>query len=74
MKPGVSRLVISDCVLPESDVELEGAWLDVLMMNVSGMERTLPQWEQLLDEAGLKLHKTYQVSGTTDAAIEAYLK
>jgi hypothetical protein len=74
MKPGVSRLVISDSILPESNVDIEGAWMDIMMMAVSGGERTRSQWEKMLDEAGFKLHRTYQADGTTYAAIEAYLK
>jgi hypothetical protein len=48
--------------------------MDLTMMVISGMERTQSQWEKILDEAGLKLHKTYTAAGTNDAAIEAYLK
>jgi hypothetical protein len=74
MKSGTSRLVISESILPESNVDLESAWLDITMMGVSGSERTQPQWERILDESGFKLHKTYQAPGTCFAAIEAYLK
>lgn len=74
MKPGIPRLVISESVLPESNVDLESAWADIIMLGVSGTERTLPQWERILDESGFKMYKTYQAAGTTDAAIEAYLK
>jgi hypothetical protein len=55
-------------------VDLESAWLDITMMGVSGSERTQPQWERILDEAGFKIHKIYQEPGTCFAAIEAYLK
>ena len=48
--------------------------MDIMMMAVSGGERTRSQWEKMLDEAGFKLHRTYQADGTTYAAIEAYLK
>ncbi|KAH8819160.1 S-adenosyl-L-methionine-dependent methyltransferase [Xylogone sp. PMI_703] len=72
--PTVSRLVISDSVLPESNVDLESAWLDVTMMAISGSERTQTQWERILDESGFKLHKVYQAPGSKFAAIEAYLK
>ena len=74
MKPGASRLVISDSILPETNVDIESTWMDIIMMAVGGSERTQTQWEKMLDEAGFKLHQTYQAPGTHYAAIEAYLK
>jgi hypothetical protein len=74
MKPGTSRLLISESVLPEYDVDLESAWLDAVMMAISGAERTESQWQKILDESGFKLHNIYRAPGTNFAAIEAYLK
>lgn len=74
MKPGTSRLVISESILPDSKVDIESGWLDITMMAVSGAERTEPQWVKILEESGFKLHKTYQAPGTNFAAIEGYLK
>ncbi|RFU31747.1 hypothetical protein B7463_g4589, partial [Scytalidium lignicola] len=74
MEPGISRLLISDSVLPESDVDLESGWLDITMMALSGSERTESQWQKILDQSGFKLHKIYKAPGTNFAAIEAYLK
>ena len=71
IKPGISRLLISESVLPETGVDVESGWMDVTMMTVSGAERTEPQWEKILDESGFKLHKTYHAPGTNFAAIEA---
>jgi hypothetical protein len=60
MKPGVSRLVISESILPETNVDMEIVWLDIIVMTVSGSERTQTQWEKIRDEAGFKLHRTYR--------------
>jgi hypothetical protein len=74
MKAGTSRLLISESVLPEYGVDLESAWLDTVMMAISGAERTESQWQKILDGSGFKLHKIYRAPGTNFAAIEAYLK
>jgi len=44
------------------------------MMTLSGTERTLKQWETLLDSAGLRLVKTWGEKGTTHGVLETELK
>lgn len=74
MEPNVSRLLISEIVLPETNADVEAGWMDLTMITMSGCERTEPQWANLLDLSGLKLHKTYHVPGTNYGVVEAYLK
>jgi len=74
MEPNVSRLLISEIVLPEVDADVEAGWMDLTMISISGWERTESHWARLLDQAGLKLHKTYHAPGTNYGAVEAYLK
>jgi hypothetical protein len=74
MKPGSSRLLISESIVPEVGADIESAWLDVTMMTISGAERTERHWVEILDAAGYRLNKTYRAPGTNYAAIEAYLK
>jgi hypothetical protein len=74
MTPGVSRLLISEIVLPDTGADVESGWMDMTMMSVSGAERTKAHWSRLLEESGFQLKKTYHAPGTNYGAIEAYLK
>lgn len=74
MKPNVSRLVISEIVLPDTKADVLSGWMDLTMMTVSGLERTEAHWTRLLDHSGLQLKKTYHAPGTDYGALEAYLK
>ncbi|PMD32529.1 o-methyltransferas-like protein [Hyaloscypha variabilis F] len=69
-----SRLLIAECVLPEQRVNVDASWLDLIMMTFGGRERTEEQWRQIVDAAGLRLEKTYSMSGTHYGVVEAYLK
>jgi hypothetical protein len=69
-----SRLLIAEIVLPTTEVDVEGAWMDLTMMTFTGRERTEEQWVELLTAAGLKLEKTYDLAGTHYGVVEAYLK
>ncbi|OJJ46002.1 hypothetical protein ASPZODRAFT_142639 [Penicilliopsis zonata CBS 506.65] len=68
------RVVIADDILPEQGADAEGAWMDLIMMTLTGTERTEKQWRELLDEAGWKLTRTFVGPGTNYAAVEAVLK
>lgn len=74
MKPGVSRLLISEIVLPETGADVEAGWMDLTMITCSGCERTESQWKNLLDQSGLQLEKVYHALGTNYASVEARLK
>jgi hypothetical protein len=74
MVPGVSRLLISEFVLPLQGPDPEAGWYDVTMMCAGGMERTEKQWVELLDASGFKLGKVWQVPGSNNGVVEAYLK
>lgn len=73
MTKGVSRLLIAECIIPETGVDVEAAWMDLTMMCFTGRERTKAQWEALLQGAGLRLVKTYQITGTLYGVVEAEL-
>ena len=74
MVPGVSRLLISEFVLPLQGPDPEAGWYDSAMMCAGGMERTEKQWLELLDASGFKLGKVWQVPGSNNGVVEAYLK
>ncbi|KAI1346150.1 putative O-methyltransferase [Xylaria sp. FL0043] len=58
MKPGYSRLLLHEMIMPEEGASPFHAVLDLAMMAFnSGMERTERQWEELTKIAGLKVVK-----------------
>ena len=55
MQPG-SRLIIVDCVVPESDAPHFAKTFDLNMMVMTGgKERTASEFEKLVSDAGFKL-------------------
>jgi hypothetical protein len=74
MDPSISRLLISEIVLPTTGADTEAGWMDLTMMTVGGMERTEREWAQLLDNCGFKLSKVYRAPGTNYGVLEAQLK
>ena len=63
MEPGVSRLLISEIVMPRGPVDIQTAWSDINMLTFSGVERSEKQWRDLLDSAGLKISSMYGEGG-----------
>ncbi|KAL1966251.1 hypothetical protein VTN77DRAFT_4604 [Rasamsonia byssochlamydoides] len=75
MQPGDkrSRIVIAECILPDVGTDVEGCWMDLTMMTLTGGERTRSQWTRILEEAGLQVGKFYTAPGTNYGAVEAWL-
>jgi len=74
MEKGYSKLLINDFVLPETNVPLHPALLDIMMMSLcAGIERSEKQWRELIDSAGLKIVKFWRTEGV-EAVIETMLK
>ena len=68
-----SRIIIDEMPLPDEKAPLDLVSYDVLMMlNVSGIERTIEHWKELLDSCGLELIATYP--SKLDTALEIKLK
>ena len=74
MEPNISRLLISEIVVPETGADVEAGWMDMTMITCAGRERTVSDWNKLLDLSGLKLGKVYHAPGTNYAVVEANLK
>ena len=75
MEKGYSRILIDDYVLPNTGGSFRGPSMDLLMMlYASGMERTMRQWEQLLDDSGLDIIKVWGVESGHEQVIECQLK
>jgi hypothetical protein len=63
MTPGVSRLLISEIVMPRGRVDIQTAWSDVNMLIFGGVERSESQWRELLDSAGLQILEIHGEDG-----------
>lgn len=55
MKPGYSRIVISDAVVGDVVANSFMGLLDANMMAIGGTERTVRRWHELLESVGLKI-------------------
>ena len=72
MKPGYSKVLVSDVVLPDKGATRFAAQSDIVMMCLlAGMERNETQWRQLFDRAGLKIIDIWR--STPESVIEAEL-
>jgi hypothetical protein len=67
MKPD-SRVLVLEKTVPTDDTPGPGRWLDLhVMLLTGGRERTVPEYEALFDEAGLRLNR---VLPTAHPAVE----
>jgi hypothetical protein len=75
MKPGYSRLLIVDSVLPNIGASLAASLLDINMMALSGIERTERHWKELLEVEGLRVTKIIPPQdGRGNSVIEVVLE
>ena len=75
MDKNYSRILIDDYVLPETNVDVRAAALDILVMtHGAGIERTLSQWQQLLDAAGLEIVNVWSSKTGYESIIEARVR
>jgi len=60
MKPGFSRLLLNETIIPEKGCPPLLAAADITMMSLlAGMERTKKQWVGLVESAGLRVAKIW---------------
>ena len=72
MKPGYSKLLIFEWILPDVGTPLYPALLDINMLALlSGMERTQTHWKELLSSVGLEIVKFWMIDSETEGLIEA---
>ena len=75
MEKDYSRILIDDYVLPNTGASFRGPSMDFLMMMyASGIERTMRQWEQLLEKCGLEIIKVWGGDSGHEQVIECQLK
>ncbi len=72
MKPGYSRLLINENVIPNTDAWWEATGLDILMMiGFCASERTESDWRHLLEDmCGLKIIKIWSGGRGVESLIE----
>lgn len=73
-KPGYSKLLIYEIMLPKKGATTVQTTIDILLMKVtSGMERTEEQWRRLLGQAGFKIIGVSRHPTAVESVIEADL-
>ena len=74
MKPGYSRLLINEMVIPDRNAPLLMTALDLTMLaHHSGLERSEKMWRELLPRAGLKIVEVLTSPGA-EGIIEAVVE
>lgn len=76
MKPGYSKLLLHEMIIPEQGAATLHGLHDLAMMAFNaGMERSQKQWEELLCKAGLHIVKFWlPLQEDADGIVEAILK
>jgi hypothetical protein len=75
LKPGYSKIVINDNVIPDTDAHWEATGADVVMLAMlSARERSRKHWENILTDAGLRVIKVwYPTRANSNSLIECEL-
>lgn len=74
MKPGYSKLLINENVIPDTGAHWETTALDIMMLTLlSSRERTRENWEDLLGKGGLKIEKIWSARNGAESLIECVL-
>ncbi|KAK8087567.1 catechol O-methyltransferase [Apiospora hydei] len=74
MKPGYSRLLVNECVIPDRGADWQATALDVMIMiEFSAKERTLADWTRLLEPAGLRIMNVWSGGDGAESLIECEL-
>ena len=74
MKPGYSKLLINENVIPATNAQWEATALDMMMLTLfSSRERTAEDWQDLVTGAGLKIVKIWSVASGVESIVECEL-
>jgi hypothetical protein len=74
MKPGYSKVLINENIIPDTGAHFEHTALDMMMITLlSSKERTRADWEDLLSRAGLKITGVYTIARNAESLIECEL-
>lgn len=74
MRPGYSKLLINENVIPRTGAYWETTALDMIMLTeFSSRERTLDDWQNLLGTSGLRIVKIWAGGKGVESLIECEL-
>ena len=74
MKPGYSKLLINENVIPSTVANWQATGLDMMMMSLfASKERTEADWRPLLEGAGLRIMKIWNHGEGVESVIECEL-
>lgn len=74
MKPGYSKVLINENVIPATNAYWETTSLDIIMMSdFASTERTAEDWKVLVESAGLKINKIWTAGRGVESLIECEL-
>lgn len=75
MRPGYSRLLINEYVIPTTGAHWEATSLDIMMMSTVGsLERTEARWRNLIESVDrLKITQIWHVGEGVESLIECEL-
>ncbi|OJI98866.1 hypothetical protein ASPVEDRAFT_50464 [Aspergillus versicolor CBS 583.65] len=73
MKPGYSKLLVNEDVIPDTGAYWETTSLDIIMMQIGSGERTERQWRALLESAGLVVVNIWTAQRGVESLIECEL-
>ncbi|KAL4914334.1 S-adenosyl-L-methionine-dependent methyltransferase [Aspergillus aurantiobrunneus] len=74
MKPGYSKILINENVIPSTNAYWETTSLDIIMMaDFASQERTEKQWHELVGSVGLKIVKIWTRRRGVESLIECEL-
>ena len=75
MRPGYSKLLLHELILPDVGAPPFSAILDLMLMTFNGgMERSRKQWTSLLEAAGFEVVKFWVDDDEADGIVEAVVR
>ena len=74
MKGQRSKLLICDLVIPDRQPEPRKVLLDMNMLFITGKERSVKQWRELLGGEGFLIEKIHGLHNPGNSVIEAVLR
>ena len=74
MKPGWSKLLIKDALIPNTGASFVVTGADLgMLQSVAGRDRTEAEWRVLIESAGLRVEAIYTHERSDDGVIECVL-
>ena len=71
MIPGYSRILLCELILPDKGVSIKEAGLDLGMLTLhSGSQRSKKQWQNLVEQAGLRVEKFWMPPRDGDGIVQ----